>query len=274
MMNKMSLRVQGHLRSVITVLTAMVLFAGVILTSWNLLYPIDAMAADASKQYVTDNADLFTTAEEKKLESLCQKASEDCKTDIIIITMNDGLDGSALDNHVRHILETSYGYQGSGTDCDAIAYVIDMGSRADRVVTSGNTRNDNITQKQLDHIREAAENKLKNGNYYAGCTKYVNGVERRMNKSLTYQLTLYLPIKLLIAAVVAVVAVLAMMFHAKSRMTVGSNTYARGHQGNLLARDDQYINTTVVTRHIQTNNGSGGGGGGGGGNSGSSGGHF
>jgi uncharacterized protein len=55
-------------------------------------------------------------------------------------------------------------------------------------------------------------------------------------------------------------------------MTVNGSTYTRDHQYQIVGQEDQYINTTVVTRHIQKNND--GNGGGGGGNSGSSGGHF
>jgi len=65
------------------------------------------------------------------------------------------------------------------------------------------------------------------------------------------------------------------MFQAKSKMTVDSRTYTRNHNFNVRRREDRFINTTVVTRHIESSSSSGSsGGGGGGGNSGSSGGHF
>ena len=127
----------------------------------------------------------------------------------------------------------------------------------------------------LDAIREKAEDKLSDGNYYAGCKKYIAGVRKQLDTSLSYRLSLYLPQKLLISLGVAAAAVIAMMFQAKSKMTVDSRTYTRNHNFNVRRREDRFINTTVVTRHIESSSSSGSSsGGGGGGNSGSSGGHF
>lgn len=236
-----------------------------------------AMAAEtSSKQYVTDDADIFTEKEEEKLEKLCKKASDACKTDIAIITMSQGMDGTVLDNYVRAIIESDYGYNPESSTPDAIVYVIDMQSRADRIITSGNAKVGNISQQQLDGIRETAENKLADGKYYTGCKKFINGVRKYMDTSITYKLTRYLPQEILISLGVAIVAVLVMMYHAKAKMTVNSNTYTKDHHFDVRRKEDHFINTTVVTRHIESHSssGGGGGGGGGGGNSGSSGGHF
>ena len=233
-------------------------------------------AESTGKQYVTDDADIFTDDEEKSLQKLCEKASEACETDIAIITMKQGLDGTVLDNYVRGIIEENYGYNPESTEPDAIVYVIDMVSRADRIITSGNARYDNISQSQLDGIREAAESKLSDGKYYTGCKKFISGVRKYMDNSIGYKLTLYLPLKLIISLIVAVVAVLVMMHNAKSKMTVDSRTYTRNHNFNVRRREDHFINTTVVQRRIESSSGGSHGGGGGGshGNSGSSGGHF
>lgn len=237
--------------------------------------PNAVMAADTSaKQYVTDDADIFTEEEEEKLEKLCKKASDACKTDIVIITMSQGMDGTVLDNYVRQIIASDYGYNPESSTPDAIVYVIDMRSRADRIITSGNARVGNITQKRLDGIREAAEKRLADGKYYTGCKKFINGVRKYMDTSISYKLTKYLPQKLLISLGVAIAAVLVMMYHAKAKMTVNSNTYTKNHKFDIRRKEDRFIHTTVVTRHIESHSSSGGSGGGGGGNSGSSGGHF
>lgn len=233
-------------------------------------------STENSKRYVTDDADIFTDEQERNLQKLCEKSSKACKTDIAIITMSTGMDGTVLDNYVRDIIEKSYGYNPESTEPDAIVYVIDMVSRADRIITSGNARHDNISQSQLDGIREAAEEKLADGKYYTGCRKFVSGVRRYMDNSIGYKLTLYLPQKLIISLIVAVVAVLVMMHNAKAKITVDSRTYTKNHNFDVRRREDHFINTTVVQRKIESNHSSGGssGGGGGGGNSGSSGGHF
>lgn len=236
------------------------------------VFTVFAAGDTPAKIYVMDDADILSDSEEQKLQELCEKASRNCKTDIVIMTLRTGKDYDVLDTYVLEKINADYGYNGSKNPPDAIVYAIDMVSRADRVITSGNAQRD-ITQNQLDDLRMKAEKKLAGGNYYSGCKSYIKGVERRMNQSLNYRLTLYLPAKLGVAAAVALVAVLIMRYSAKAKMTANSKTYQqKGYQ--VRNRTDQLVNTTVTTRVIPTNTGGGSGRGGGGGNSGSSGGHF
>ena len=139
-----------------------------------------AYAGTDNKTYVIDDAGILTSEEEQKLTDMCRKASKNCQLDIVIITMNKNLDYSPMDNYLRSILEEQYGYEETGTDCEAVVYGIDMTSRADRIVTSGRARS-SISQSSLDSIRESAEDKLAEGDYYAGCKKYINGIERKLN---------------------------------------------------------------------------------------------
>lgn len=235
---------------------------------------VPAQQSGENKIYVTDEADIFTQKEEEKLQKLCEKASEGCETDVVIMTLRTGKDYSVLDNYVRDIINEKYGYNGTSNPPDAVVYVIDMVSRADRIITSGKAQTD-ITQKKLDDIRENAEKKLADGDYYAGCKKYISGIQGQLNHHVSYKIMETWPAALLVAAVAALLSVLIMMHSAKTKMTVDSRTYQhKGYQ--IIQRADQLVNTTVVTRTIETGSHSGGGssGRGGGGNSGSSGGHF
>ena len=120
----------------------------------------EVMAEESTgKTYVIDDAGILSTSEEQSLSELCKKASDKCQVDIIVITMNQNLDYSPMDTYLRSILEKQYGYNGTGSNCDAVVYGIDMTSRADRIVTSGRARSD-ISQSKLDSIRESAENRL------------------------------------------------------------------------------------------------------------------
>ena len=191
--------------------------------------------ADSSKEYVYDNAGILTSDEVSKLKSQCKKASEDSECDIVIITTNIGHDGSTMDSYLKKFL-------------------------------------DDISQGTIDDIREACEEKLSDKAYYKAFSKYVKNMNMCMTTSVVKKLTYKMWIKLLIASGVAVAAVLTMMHNAKARMTVSSTEYTKDHNFKVNDRRDVFINTTVVTRHIEHNNSSGSSGGGGG-NSGS-GGHF
>ncbi len=235
----------------------------------------DKVSGSADKKYVIDDAGILSSSEESSLTELCKEASDKCHLDIVIITMNKNLDNYPMDTYLRSMLEKQYGYYGTGSNCEAVVYGIDMTSRADRIVTSGRARSD-ISQSRLDSIREKAENKLADGDYYTGCVNYIKGIEKKLNTSIIDKLTYNMPVKLGISAVIAVVAVLAMMSSAKAKMTVSSTEYTKNHKYDVMDRRDIFINTTVTTRRIETSSGSSGSSGGssGGGNSGSSGGHF
>jgi uncharacterized protein len=142
---------------------------------------------------------------------------------------------------------------------------------ADRMYTQGKAGTD-ISQETIDDIREACEEKLSDKDYYKAFSKYIKNMNMCMTTSIVKKLTYKMWIKLLIASGVAVAAVLTMMHNAKARMTVSSTEYTKDHNFKVNDRRDVFINTTVVTRHIEHNNSSGSSGGGGG-NSGS-GGHF
>lgn len=229
-------------------------------------------AGTDGKDYVIDEADILTDDEEAYLQDMCVKKSKNCKTDIVIITLRTGKDYSILDNYIREIINSEYGYNGDSGTADAIVYAIDMVSRADRIITSGNARSD-ISQSELDGIREDAEEKLADGDYYKGCKKYIKGVERYMNRSMVYRLTYNLPLKMGIAAVITLITILIMRSSAKTKITVNAGSYSGGDY-KIHRKEDRFINTTVVRRHIERSSGGSSGGGGGGGNSGSSGGHF
>ena len=240
-----------------------------------LSFPSQMYAKDEStKNYVTDEAGILSEKEESKLQKKCVSASKNCKTDVAVLTISKGLDYSDLDNYVRTFAaEKGYAYDSSASEADYIVYVIDMQSRAVRVVTSGRAKSD-ITQNNLQSIIDKTTSTLTKGDYYKACAKYTAITLNLLSTSNTYKLFLYMPIKLLIAAVIAVVGVVIMMFNAKAKMTVDGHTYAKNGV-HVYRREDRFINTTVTTRTIQSSSSSGGSsGGGGGGNSGSAGGHF
>lgn len=78
--------------------------------------PQDAWADTQSKEYVVDDAGLFTDKEKEQLTKMCRKASDACKTDVVILTQSKGLDDKELENDVRGIINESYGYDESSSE--------------------------------------------------------------------------------------------------------------------------------------------------------------
>lgn len=256
----MNARISNGLRQVLV----MMLIAVMTFAAGLLAFNGENVSAASYDHYVFDFAEILSDDEEEKLEEMCAKASADCETDFVIITTREGLDYTPMDNFLREFAdESGFGY-------DVIVYGVDMVSRADRIWTRGKAQTD-ISQSKLDDIREDCEEEFHDGYFYSGYKKFVKKVNLCLTTSIFSKLTYALPIKILISLGVALISVLIMMASAKSRMTVASTTYTKDNQFRVNEQRDEFINTTVVTRKIESRSSSGGGGGGG--NSGS-GGHF
>lgn len=254
------IKINKKIKALMSIIMACMMCVGVLFSIKTDVY------ADSSKEYVYDNAGILTSDEISKLKSQCKKASEDSECDIVIITTNIGHDGSTMDSYLKQFLDDN------GYSKDAVIYGVDMKSRADRIFERGKAY-DSMSASKLDNIIEASEKYLSKDNYYKAFSKYIKNMNACMTTNIVKRLTYKMWIKLLIALGVAVAAVLVMMRNAKARMTVSSTEYTKDHNFKINDRRDVFINTTVVTRHIEHNNSSSSGGGGGGGSR-SSGGHF
>ncbi|MCR5515738.1 MAG: hypothetical protein K6F41_04685, partial [Lachnospira sp.] len=138
-----------------------------------------------------------------------------------------------------------------------------------------------FSQSDLDEIREISEEYLSDSDYYTAFSKYVNNIKRAIingeySPTLLEKILDGILIKFFVSVVITAIAIFVMVGNNKAKATTNEMTYAKNHNFKVNDRRDLFINTTVVTRRIETNHGGGGHGGGGhgGGNSGSSGGHF
>lgn len=251
--------INKKIKALMSIIMLCIMCAGIFLGDKTAAY------ADSSKEYVYDNAGILTADEVSKLKKQCKEASADTDCDIVVITTNIGHDYSTMDSYLEQFLDDN------GYSQNAIIYGVDMTSRADRMYTQGKAKTD-ISPSRLDEIREACEDYLSDSDYYGAFSKYIKKIDMCMTTSIVKKLTYYMWIKLLIALGAAVAAVLVMMHNAKAKMTVSSTQYTKDHNFKVNDKRDVFINTTVVTRHIEHNDNSHSGGGGGG-NSGS-GGHF
>ena len=113
-------------------------------------------------------------------------------------------------------------------------------------------------KKRINSIVTSATTYLKKSDYSGACENFVDKIGS-YNKNLPEKLLDHILIKVLIAVVGGAIVVLIMMFNAKAKVTVGCQTYVKDHKFDVRDTRDIFINTTVVTHKIETNNGSGGG---------------
>lgn len=122
-----------------------------------------------------DYADLYTTEEEKVINSKIEKLINKYKTEVIVMTSNynhsyyDTRDLAAdfYDNN-------NFGYDKDGT---GTILVIDMYSRNYYILTTGNTLKI-INDYRVENILDDMENNMIDGNYYNATLSFLKGVNK------------------------------------------------------------------------------------------------
>lgn len=236
--------------------------------------------------YLLDDADLLTDEEEQEIESLLADASQRCGVPVIGVTQDLGMDESALREYLADDILSGHFTEGTenGSSPDGIVYGIDILGRCDSVVSGGSVY-ETLGQRELDDIREKAEEKI----YGAGREDHAafadafrafsKRSEYYLNRSVSYRLTRHLAADLVIASVITVIVMVILFGMQRSRMETGAADYADRGSIHLRRSQDIYLRTSVVHRQAPKNTGSGSRGsgsftGGGGGNFGSSSGRF
>jgi len=232
------------------------------------------MGFDSTQKKVYDDAGILTSSEESKLQQLCVDTAQASQIDIVIVTTADNQGKSSLKYADSFYGSHEFGYNKAKGDC--VILVIDMEGREVGVSPYGSGKT-YLSQVRTDNIITAVKASLKNADYNGACEIFINKMGTYMksmpsssdragdgktdftdNQTLSQKLMANMGIKILIAIATGAIVVLAMMFNAKAKVTVGSQTYVKDHKFDVRDTRDIFINTTVVTRKIETNKGGGG----------------
>ncbi|MGN0408396.1 MAG: TPM domain-containing protein [Bacteroides sp.] len=238
---------------------------------------------DSSQQKVYDNAGILTDSQEAKLQKKCVEYAEKAKTDIIILTAENTTKKSSMQYTEDFFMAHDFGYD--KLHGDGVIMLIDMHNREIWISTSGNAIK-YLSDKRIDNIITSVTGKLSDGNYYDACTVFIektadymtylpsssdaggNGSTSTVHDaaSLTEKLFYAFPVKLAIAAAVAIVITFILRSQNKAAMAVDNHRYMREHKYIIREQRDRFIRSTRV-RHEKASSSSGGGGGHSGGSS-------
>lgn len=137
-----------------------------------LAFPQTIFAENSDR--VVDEADLLTDSEEAALESLLAGISQSQEFDVVVVTV-DSTDGKTTEAYADDYFdENGYGY---GTNYDGSLLLIDMGSRAWHISTTGFGITA-LTDAGLDFIGNQFSNYLSAGKYEKAFESYANWVNR------------------------------------------------------------------------------------------------
>ncbi len=232
---------------------------------------------DESAQKIFDNANLFTDQEEERLTELAVDMAEQISMDVLICTTNT-TNGLSIDDYAHEFYQNGgFGYDGRGGA--GVMLVIDMGSRRLSVYESQlEDVHFRFLDAELDVMIDAVSPYLTDQDYYGGAVEFIDMLptysdEEQVSDPGAYDGTgdtqytvdgkpikeTRWPLRLLIAAVIASIAVIIMHFSQKSKKVTNPHVYMRDNRLDLREHSDIYTHTTTVKRKIETDNGSGGG---------------
>jgi len=233
------------------------------------------MGFDSTQKKVYDDAGILTSSEESKLQQLCVDTAQSSQIDIIIVTTANNQGKSSLKYGEDFYASHQFGYDKAKGDC--VILVIDMEGREVGVSPFGSGKT-YLSEVRTDNIITAVKSSLTSADYNGACAIFISKMGNYMkympsssdtagdgntvfayNQTLSQKLMANMWIKILIAIVTGAIVVIAMMFNAKAKVTVGCQTYMKDHKFDVKDTRDMFINTTVVTHKIETNKGGGGG---------------
>ncbi len=132
-----------------------------------MLSPGIAISAQSNGDRVVDGADLLTSYEESRLESMLADWCDENEFDIVIVTNYNGLSQDGANRELVNYADAYYdrnGY-GYGDNRDGCILVIDMGSREYYISTSGYGITA-LTDYGIDRLGDEMREDLGEGDYY------------------------------------------------------------------------------------------------------------
>lgn len=213
--------------------------------------------ASKEQQKVYDEANLLSKDEARAMEELCNKYGTKEKIDIVIVTTND-LKGSDTVTYLEDFYDNNgFGFNKKFGDTVLLLISVEDGHRRAEIQGYGKCEK-NISNADIESILDGIIPLLSDGYYYQGFIKFVKlAVEK--NSVLFFETGF----QLLIAFLIGGITVLIMVLGSGGKVTITSDTYLEHDKSRILAKEDQYLRTTVTKRRKPEDNDSSSGGGGG-----------
>ncbi len=221
-----------------------------------------------TKERVFDYADLLTEDEEARLERLIAQVEDECRADIVIVSLNESLEEFVHQYYIHMPIEDyimfyadefyeshAFGYNepyGDGIIFVDNRYHEADGYMYDWVGTTGKVE-DHYSLDMIDELLWATEEKL-DENAYEAYVDFVLHFRKDMQKDEADPI-LVLQYSLVWALVGTLIFVLCTK-HKRNKVTTSERTYLYTNHMNVC--QDVFLRKSVTKRHIDTSSGSSG----------------
>ena len=261
------------------VIAILLVVSGVILAGKLLKKDSDRTNYEAPEERVFDEAEVLSDKEEEKLRKLIAKAEEKIHADIVILTIDQSVEGKLAKEHYgyrfedwdsnmidiaeNYYIDNLFGYDdeysggilvmnwfGAGTSSSQRGVCLSVDGAAEEKISS--REREQVTKKVEDVI-------LAGGSPYKAYKAYVDKMVTLMGGGLpSYVMAIFALAALIVPIIVASIFIAAKSISKEGKVTTNVNTYVSQNTGNRTMRDD-FIRKNVTSRRIPKSTSSGGG---------------
>lgn len=222
---------------------------------------------------LVDNAGLLNSSEAEEVLSELDEFSEEHQFDLVVVTVNDGLEDPELEAYADDFYDNN-GY-GFGEDHDGALLLVDMNSRMMHVSTTGYGITV-LTDYGIDKLTDDIASYLGNEEYEDAFTDgFIDNVEWMYERAAAgdpydYDDDSQAPNKGMVALVIIVVAIIFGLILAKVatdakkkelisvRMARGAASYLRKGSLNLTKNSDMFLYSNLVVNVLPDDDEKGG----------------
>lgn len=211
--------------------------------------------ATATKNYVIDLADVLTDEDEQRISESIVEAIEDCKMDIVVVTVED-LEGKSTMEYA----DDYYDY--NGYDEDGVLYLLHVEdgiySRGNSWISTSGKAIDAIHDDDIQDIGSDITPDLLEGNYTAAILEYVSQAHSLIKQSTSINFKKMAAWAIIVGVIVMVIVnnILKGQLKSVKEATDASNYIVDGSI-SVLGSYDHFLYSTVTSTKRQNSSSSG-----------------
>lgn len=229
-------------------------------------------AAPAERVY--DNADVLTDAEEDKLRALIAEAEEKIHSDIVLVTMNQAVEGSDAqaqynyryddwELNMRDLADdfydnNNYGYESVGGSGVLLLDNWYEGQAGSWLSTCGDVYI-RFGDYEINRVLDEVYYTIDDGAYKAYAAYVDEVVDLMQTDGESLDMSTFVMGALFVPTIVAGIYVAANMSSKDGKVTTNTTTYVANGKPRMNVSSDNFLRKHVSTRVIQTSSSSGGG---------------
>ena len=216
--------------------------------------------SEAPEERVYDYADVLTDAEEQKLRDYIADAEEEIKADIVLVTIDQDVEGYGLDwdTEMMNLADDFYDDNNYGYDKPRGNGVLLLdnhysGQAGSWLSTCGNVYEE-FGNHEIDRVLDAVYYKAADGDYYGAYYKYISTTVSLMKQSESSVNMSWLWV-VLVPVIAAGFFIVKNLIPKKAEVTTTASTYVTGGKPVMRVCRDDFIRKNVVTRRIESSSG-------------------